>query len=269
MTIFTDNANINDALIRAMRLVPYFRGRQRILNTLIPKCGSRNALIHGFSFQLSLGEVVQRNMYMGTYDPAETKLVTSLLRPGSTFVDAGANIGYYTALAAKLVGMSGRVLAIEPFAPLYRRLVNTFRGTTQVRCLQIALGEKSGRLSLYVPPVSYGNIDPSVVEYTDGMQRVEVPVRRLDDVLCDYRVPGVDILKIDVEGCEPQLIRGCVRSFRAGMIRALLCEINPRLLKLAGSSSDELISQLQSVGFRAARPVGDKDIENVLFLRTI
>ena len=106
----------------AFRPFPYFRGRQRVLNAITPRVGTRVVKVHGTPIRLSLSEYIDRNVYMGSYEPEETAIVRRLLRPGATFVDAGANIGYFTAVASRAVGVSGRVLAIEPMPQLFARL---------------------------------------------------------------------------------------------------------------------------------------------------
>ena len=76
----------------------------------------RSARVFGLQFELDLADWIQRSIYFGTYEPLETRLVAAFLKPGMTVVDIGANIGYYTALAASKVGPEGRIYAIEPDA---------------------------------------------------------------------------------------------------------------------------------------------------------
>jgi predicted methyltransferase len=79
-------------------------------------------------FELDLKDLIQRDIYWGTFEPNETRLVQEYLRPSMTFLDVGANLGYYTALAASLVGRRGRVIAFEPspyaFEKLHAMVVN-------------------------------------------------------------------------------------------------------------------------------------------------
>ena len=99
-----------------------FRGKARLLNRLTEGAGIRSARIFGGRFELDLSEFIQRQVYLGTFEPRETSLVKGYLRPGMTFVDVRANIGYYTALAASLVGAEGRVVAFEPSAYAFEKL---------------------------------------------------------------------------------------------------------------------------------------------------
>jgi len=110
-----------ESLIELLRLA-HFRGKARLLNRLTEGVGIRSARIFGGRFELDLSEFIQRQVYLGTFEPRETSLVKGYLRPGMTFVDVRANIGYYTALAALLVGAEGRVVAFEPSAYAFEKL---------------------------------------------------------------------------------------------------------------------------------------------------
>src|SRR5436190_10823798 len=60
-------------------------------------------------------EILTRSLVEGgMWDPTISGLMTNVLRPGMTFVDAGANIGYFSVLGSQLVGPEGRVFAVEP-----------------------------------------------------------------------------------------------------------------------------------------------------------
>jgi|HubBroStandDraft_4_1064222.scaffolds.fasta_scaffold108375_2 FkbM family methyltransferase len=231
---------------------PPFRGKQRLINLLCPRDPSRQFEVFGFSMALDLRDGIQRDVFLERYEREETALVRRVLQPGMTVIDAGANIGYYTALAASIVGVRGKVFAFEPSPYAYGRLAEWIKenGVRQVSAFNMGLGDHDGTLDLYVPPESYGNHDPSVVEYCSGMNRITVPIRRLESVIEEFDLLCVDFMKVDVEGYEPMLLRGCERFLRSGKVRYLLCEFNDKLLSMAGSSSNELETYLVNLGFR-------------------
>src|SRR5712692_10236374 len=125
------------AVIRPFR----FRGKYRLLNFLTPDEGIRNAQVFGLRFELDLGDWIQRLIYLGTFELFETRLVAGFLAPGMTVIDVGANVGYYTALAASRVGSNGRISANH--LPVF--------------AFNIGLGEKSGEENLYQSPDSRNN----------------------------------------------------------------------------------------------------------------
>src|SRR5262245_32273149 len=86
----------------------WFRGKGRLLHALCPHQGTARRTIFGAAVTLDLSDWVQRCVFLGVYEPHETKWVRGYLRPGMVVVDVGANIGYYTLLASDTVGNDGR-----------------------------------------------------------------------------------------------------------------------------------------------------------------
>ena len=77
--------------------------------------------VGGFTFECDLRDAISREVcFTGRYEPLETLLVQSTLRPGMTFVDVGANWGYFTLVASHLVGSSGLVVSLEPDPRLFQ-----------------------------------------------------------------------------------------------------------------------------------------------------
>ena len=135
-----------------------FRGKARIQEWLIPHRGVVRAKLFGLDMEFDLSDVIQRDMYAGMYDPFETRRLRRFLRPGMVVADVGANIGYYTWLAASAIGPTGRVLAFEPGPYAFDRLQRVVRenGVRAVECVNVALSDRAGRGTLYVPHNSVG-----------------------------------------------------------------------------------------------------------------
>src|SRR4029079_6897726 len=100
-----------DPLISLLRPI-WFRGKLRLLDPRTAKTGQRTAKVFGCKMNLDLSDLIQRRIYLGCYEPAETAFFRKILRPGHKVVDVGANVGYFTALAASLVGPGGAVVGI-------------------------------------------------------------------------------------------------------------------------------------------------------------
>src|ERR1017187_6491437 len=101
---------VTESVLSLFRRTPFFRGKGRIASAITPRRGTVSGRLYGAHMRFDLSDLIQRAMYAGIYDPHESAELRSVLRPGDTFVDAGANVGYYSALAASLVGKTGRVL---------------------------------------------------------------------------------------------------------------------------------------------------------------
>jgi FkbM family methyltransferase len=254
--------------ILADAIRPYtFRGKARLLHSLCSKEGEREAEVFGHRIRLDLGDYIQRSIYLGTFEPYESAQVRKYLKPGMTFVDVGANVGYYTLLAASLVGRGGRVLAFEPSPYAFDRLIKTIErnGLAQVEAFQSGLGDAAGELQLFMPREP-GNHTPSMVPNGEG-RPLNVAVYRLDDWLAEHEVTRVDLMKIDVEGFEPNVVRGAAEFIERGKVRAILCEFNKYWLEENGCSSPELYELLTGLGFISAqgRPDFELGVQNVLF----
>src|SRR5260370_1452438 len=103
----------------------WFRGKGRLLHALCPRSGTGTRSVFGVPISLDLNDWVQRSVFLGTYEPHETRMLQTYLQPSMVVVDVGANIGYYTLLAREAVGATGRVIAIEPSARSRSRLQKT------------------------------------------------------------------------------------------------------------------------------------------------
>src|SRR5579862_7639716 len=89
---------------------------------------SMPAELGGYQFTCNLRDTISREVcFTGYYEPQETAIVRSILRPGMNFVDVGANWGYFTLLSASLVGANGRVLSLEPDPRLFLMLSENVR----------------------------------------------------------------------------------------------------------------------------------------------
>ena len=186
-------------------------------------------------------------LVFGVWEPGLTSILRERLRPGQTFVDVGANVGYYTLLAAKLVGPTGRVIAFEPVPAefeLMRRGVeaNGFRRGVELE--QEALSNKRGALDLYLSPVNKGN--NSIVP-TRGESHVSVPAITLDEDL--GAGTHVDFIKMDIEGGEGFAFEGMQQTLRGNPAIELDMEFEPWSLEHAGYSPRHLLDLITGDGF--------------------
>lgn len=138
-------------------------------------------------------------------------VLESHLASGNTFVDAGANIGFFTVLGARLTGEAGSVTAIEMIPATAKRLREhiALNGLRNVRIVQTALSDRAGRKVLAAVPVGRSG-QASIAAKSGETERpsatVEVVTATLDEIAAD--LPSVDLLKIDVEGHEAEVLAG-------------------------------------------------------------
>lgn len=249
------------------------RGNGFLFRKLLPASGTRRARVFGYEVELDLSDTMQRSIYIGFFKRIETSWIRGLLRPGMTFVDAGANIGYYALLAASKVGRTGKVIAFEPNPRLNRKTAQWARHNhiQQMQVHDFGLSDANGSLTLHLPPSGFHNENATMLTWDGlpGWDRVEVPVVRLDGMLSKLGVRTVDVLKIDVEGHEPKVFEGLGGRLADGSVERILCEFNDPALKESGSSSESLRQMLLDRGYKDITPTAWKPnswLQNRLFL---
>jgi len=184
------------------------------------------------------------------YEPHVSRTLRSILRPGDTFIDVGANIGVHVADAARLVGVQGRVIAVEPNSENCRLLLltvdkNGFRNVTLVPTALSDVGEWTW-FSTHVG--SNGGVRTSDAEAIARGFGSVVPVRRLDDVAPE----GTRLIKIDVEGGEISVLRSgleTLRRDRPSIIMEFSCEMVQRI---SGIEPLEALSWIEGLGYDIA-----------------
>jgi len=186
----------------------------------------------------------------GVYEKDETSLFKELVKKGMTVVDVGANIGYYTLLAARLVGEKGRVFAFEPdphnFELLCKNVeINGF-GEIVVP-VQKAVSSKSGKIKLFQDKRNLGGHSLSEAN-VDKYSFIMVDVTSLDDFFKNQS-GKVDLVKMDIQGSEMGALEGMKRVLSESKDIMILTEFWPAGLKNAGSSADAFITKLLEYGF--------------------
>lgn len=144
-------------------------------------------------------------LFTGYHDRRLSVMLRRVLRPGDTFVDIGANYGVYALAAAKHVGASGTVCAIEPQPDLAAMLESskTANGFDQLRVEAMALGTFDGQAELTIPENNRGG--GTLLDAPAGLPRVQVPVRHAGRFL--EALPDTPrMIKLDVEGHEADLL---------------------------------------------------------------
>jgi FkbM family methyltransferase len=143
------------------------------------------------------------------WDREERAVLVRHARPGMVFVDVGSNFGGYTWWVLSLLGEDCRIVALEPDPELNARLRFNLEtiGCRNVTVLPYAAGERHGLATLSIHETNRGENRLLDVDAADGSRGVEVPVRTLKEVLEETGTERVDVLKIDIEGLEPQVLR--------------------------------------------------------------
>jgi len=224
-----------------------------------PSDGWVDGRIGDFDYRFDFHDELQRQMYFGLYDQAETSLMSKLLSAGDVFLDIGANVGYYSLHASHLVGETGQVHAFEPIPNNAERILSTIQRNEikNVRVNQVAVGESDGTLELYLGDNELGNSGwASIVPSNRRPNLIHVPKLSIDQYVADNDIESIRLIKLDVEGAEPEAIAGMQAQLQRVDAPDLLCEVNPWLLEKRELDSTSITLPLASLGYQLYRSAG-------------
>ncbi len=196
----------------------------------------------------------------GFHAPEVAYFLTNVLEPGDAVADVGAEAGYFSAIAGRVVGASGVVYAFEPAAGGFRRLQEhlELNGLGQVRAWPAAVGAIAG---------SNGGVE---VVTLDGVLGEAAPAR------------GLRLIRIHAPGSEYEILKGALRTIMAHEVPFIICELDCAALIRKGASEAHLRGFMRLIGYQAAllnpdatgvtpladdQSLGGEGTFNLLFLR--
>jgi FkbM family methyltransferase len=240
-----------------LRRTPWERGRWRLVPLVLrwsrsarQAHGRRTVKTRdGFRLCVELGDWLGRHIYvMGEYEPATTQIIKALLQSGDTFIDVGANIGYFTLLATSRVGSTGKVFAFEPVPETRGMLLRNLRlnRVANVVVREEAVADQAGEVTLFIGPANHRGTS-SMRSLPDSSGVLEVPKGRLDDLLPAGE--RVRLIKIDIEGAEYLALEGMSRCLRQDR-PDLVIEVTDSFLRAMGHSAAMLCKLLFGLGYR-------------------
>jgi FkbM family methyltransferase len=169
--------------------------------------------------------------------------------------DVGANLGEVALHMARRVHPGGQVHAFEPAPPIFERLrlhVERNRLQAVLHAHPIALSDRTGPCTIAFPSADQDNQGlGSIVNLglKSGAARATASATTLDEFVAGRGLTRLDLMKVDIQGGEPALLRGGRRTLTE-LGPDLLMEISPEDLRAAGSDSRELCRMLEEYGYR-------------------
>lgn len=198
-------------------------------------------------------------------ESATAQWFRSLVSPGMTVLDVGANIGCYSLMAAERVGPGGVVVAYEPTPSV----VKCFRANirlnrfSNITIVEGVVSDQEGTAVFHLNPEHEGSEGNSLIPalVVPGGTRITCPQTTLDAEVERLKLTRVDVVKIDVEGHEVRVLQGARRLLRE-LAPHLLLEVNPLTLKAGGSSPEALFAELTRAGYvwRTVEEMAWKDV---------
>lgn len=187
----------------------------------------------------------------GEYEPSMTEVLRHFLKPSAVFLDVGANEGYFSVIASKIVGSSGRVIAVEP----QQRVGNVIQKNLEINGINNtilvadAISDVRGSASLYISPDTNTGSTGLVNSTRYSLPTQTIRTITLTDLLEKNSIRNADLMKMDIEGYEYEAIIGSPDVFKEKRIKAIALEVHPKLLSQRGLKPDDIYNFLKSCGY--------------------
>jgi len=208
----------------------------------------------GAEIECSMVDLIQRHiMFFGMWEPNLTAFLQRRLSAGDVFVDLGANVGYFTLLASRLVGETGAVVAIEAAPHIFRRLQENLirNNVANARTVEAAVAAAPGTVDLYSG--DHGNLGATTMVESRGYERVaQVAADQIGRLVTAQEFSRARIIKIDIEGAELPPLRALLEL--VPVLRddvEVVVELSPHTLPEAGDSVAEIVGTFEQAGFHA------------------
>jgi FkbM family methyltransferase len=205
----------------------------------------------GVTVSLRTNQLIERWMWAGAYEPELVSLLKRTLKSGMTVLDLGANIGYFSVIAAGLVSDDGHVHAFEPMPQSFFRLRKNLEPFHWATAHPHAVSNVTGEVPIHYSDkeAAWASIHP--LHSREGLPcNSAVSAIRLDDWLLDNLVNRVDFIKLDIEGSELDALLGA---------KQMLCHFHPTIVAetKCGWHHDEIRQLLGASGYECRSFCGD------------
>ena len=206
------------------------------------------------TIECNMKDVIQRSiMFFGVWEPNLTAFLWRRLKAGDVFIDLGANVGYFTLLASKLVGETGAVVAVEAAPDIFRALQNNLarNGMKNVRAVEVAVAAAPGSVQLYWD--GDGNLGATTMVPTRGyVALTEVAATSLEHIVTSEELSRTRIIKIDLEGAELPPLRTLLSLAAALRPDAeIVVELVPASIDVPEDGEGGIIGAFRRAGYHA------------------
>ena len=187
----------------------------------------------------------------GEYEPPMYAALSALLKQGSTFVDLGANEGYFTVVASRIVGPSGRIISIEPQQRLRSVLAKNMElnDVRNVTVVTQAVSNTKGQATMHVSPSTNTGSTGLVLESRYRVPTQIVETTTLAELFREQKLEYCDVMKVDIEGFEYEAILGSPDVFEQGRVRRLVLQLHPHLIEKRGLRTSDITDLLARCGY--------------------
>ena len=194
---------------KKLPFVPFEKKLIKFYHNFQDKKGTVEVNMGGINYKLDLNELIDNKVFYGNWEHETTSIFKRMIKPGMVVLDVGANMGYYTLLAAKLTGGIGRVIAFEPTSGGLKRLkknilLNNFKNII-IENVGLSNENKKIKSKIRHSWKRSGLVEPK----EDIMEMI-----KLDDYIEKNDIDNIDFIKVDVDGYEYQFLKGAKKTLQ-------------------------------------------------------
>ena len=173
----------------------------------------RNGVAKGLKF--NPGESCPE-LALGTYEIPIQNIFAQHLQAGDVFYDIGANVGFFTIIASKLVGNTGKVYAFEPGKGNANSIRHNARlnDFNKIEVIEKAVSNTSGEGRLLLAKYSGGHALATADAPPDLAGEVTIDLVSIDDLIAQNRITPPNFVKVDVEGAELDVLKGMSETIK-------------------------------------------------------
>lgn len=229
----------------------------KAVQTLLGKSNRNIAVVkrRGIRWNLDLNEGIDFSIYLiGGFEPRTLRLYQKIIKPGYTVLDIGANVGSHTLPLARLVGNNGRVVAFEPTAFAYRKLIVNIGLNPELspriipRQAMLVADSRSRLLPGLFSSWPLENSGDLHEEHKGRLMDTSgASVETIDDAVDRLNLFRIDFLKIDVDGYEYPVLKGGLQTLKIHK-PSIIMEFAPYLIKL--EEFCDMVDLLLELGYR-------------------
>lgn len=206
--------------------------------------------ISGFGLRIPVG---YHNYFETDYELNNINFINNYLAEGMTVIDIGAHIGLLSVIMAQKVKASGKVYSFEPTPSTFQLLQKTIAINDNENIIQpnmMAVSEKKGKTFFYITDIVAHNSNSLSNNKRDygNEHKIDVELTSVDEFAKDNKLAKIDFIKIDAEGAEYSVLKGCESTLRRNKPKIILA-LHPSSIVNFGNSLDEIWDYLQGFGY--------------------
>jgi FkbM family methyltransferase len=208
-------------------------------------------LAHAGKMELQTNDYIDHWLYTGAdFEPHVVSLFLKLINKGNNVLDIGANIGYFSLIASRIVGSIGTVYAFEPTPSTIQKLQKNIQlnNCSNIKVYQKAVSESNGKAIFKIPSDTIKNSGrASFRDIEENYTSVEVETIHLDSILSELE--PIQLIKIDIEGAEAMALMGMVQLIERDL-PVFIMELSDFYLKQLGSSATFILDFFRERNYR-------------------